>query len=255
MMTLDNSICWVLFAPLPLTELERIAAREWKRDFPYAIDPPPWEAIAGRKEYAALICRSPGAEGSDRHFAEITSRLTNGETVYSVWLDPERQQIFEWKNGKQIESRDEDPFDLAESLGFQVARQPGIPGPSTSLAVVEGASVEDVRRALNQQADVTWLRFEPNDIGVLVRAKEGPLGTQAWDIAEALPDATVYYVNRWLDPEQFNVLVLRGSSEVGRFRSPPFEGDEEGLKDVKGARTPEAVARALRIPSSLFGFA
>ena len=119
MTTLDPSISWAVLAPLPARELERLAEREWRREFPAAIDPPPWTAIQGRHEYNALVSRSPGAEGGDRHFAEILSGLVD-EPVYSLWLDPERQAIFRWASG-QTSSPAGDPFRLAESLGFTVS--------------------------------------------------------------------------------------------------------------------------------------
>lgn len=250
MTTLDSSICWAVLAPLSVPELRRVAAGEWRRDFPYAIDSPPWEAMAGRGEYAALISRSPGSEGGDHHFAKILSTLVTGRPVYSVWLDPERQQIVEWKNGRQSgPPPGGDPLELAESLGFDVARRE-IPPQARSVAVVEGASVGDVRRALGDMAEETWIHLTPSRVGVLVTAVDGPLGTQAWDIAQALPTATIYYVRRRTVPSEFTVLVLRGSEEIGRLRVPALD-DTEMLTDIKGARTPDAILNALGIPPGI----
>lgn len=250
MTTLDNSTCWAVLAPLPAPELRRVAEGEWRRDFPYAIDPPPWEAVAGQGEYAALISRSPGSEGGDHHFAEIFSTIVTGKPVYSLWLDPERQQIFEWKNGRQFEPPPEgDPLEFAESLGFEVARRE-IPPLARSVAVVEGASVRDVRRALGDMAEDTWIHLAPNKVGVIVTAIDGPLGTQAWDIAQAMPTATIYYVQRRTAPSEFTVLVLRGSEAIGRLRIPALD-DTEKLTDIKGARTLDAILDALGIPPGI----
>jgi hypothetical protein len=250
MTTPDSSICWAVLAPLPVLELRRVAEGEWRRDFPYAIDPPPWEALAGRGEYAALISRSPGSEGGDHHFAKIFSMLVTGRPVYSLWLDPERQQIFEWKDGRQFGSPPEgDPLEFAESLGFEIVRRE-TPPLARSVAVVEGASVRDVRRALGDMADDTWIHLTPSRVGVLVTATDGPLGTQAWGIAEALPTATIYYVRRRTAPDELTVLVLRGSEEVGRLRVPALD-DTEMLTDIKGARTPDAILDALGIPPEI----
>jgi hypothetical protein len=252
MTTLDSSICWAVLAPLPAAELRRVAEGEWEHDFPYAIDPPPWEAVAGRGQYAALISRSPGSEGGDHHFAEIFSTLAWDKHVYSLWLDPEREQILEWENGRQSASPPEgDPLEFAESLGFEVARRE-VAASARSVAVVEGASVHDVRRALGDMADEAWIHLTPSPVGVLVTADEGPLGTQAWDIAEALPAATVYYVQKRTTPSEFTVLVLRGSAEIGRLRIPALDNHTQMLADIKGARTSVAITDAIGIPPGIF---
>lgn len=247
----DTSICWAVLAPLPASELERVAVREWKREFPHAIDSPPWEAISGAGDYNALISRSPGTEGSDRYFAEVLSKRACGKTVYSLWFDPEREHIFEWKDCKQVASRAGDPSEVAESLRFTVSRHGAAGSASSSVAVVEDASVQDVRRALGDLANEGWIHIAPGPVGVLVTAHNGPLGTQAWDLAESLPTARVYYVQR--RPDEFTVLVLRGSDEIGRFRIPPLDDDTEMLSDIKGARRPVAIAKALGIHPELLG--
>jgi hypothetical protein len=247
MTTLDSSICWAVLVALPVSTLRHVAEREWERDFPHAIDPPPWETVPGRGEYAALVSDSPGSEGADRHFAEILSTLVAGKPTYSLWLDPERQHVFVWEHGRQIASRQVDPLELAESLGFEVGR-PETATPAPSVAVVEGASLQDVRQALADLTDLPWIHLTPGPAGVLVTADEGPLGTQAWEIAEALPAATVYYVRHRLDPVELTVLVLRGPEEIGRFRAPALDDDSEMLTDVKGARAPDAILAALGIP-------
>lgn len=62
----NDPICWMVLAPLSAAELARLAAAEWARRFPFAVAPPPWEAVTGSGEYAALVCRLPSAEGTDR---------------------------------------------------------------------------------------------------------------------------------------------------------------------------------------------
>jgi hypothetical protein len=247
----DASICWAVLAPLSTSELRDVAAREWESEFPYAIDPPPWETLAGARNYNALISRSPGSEGSDRHFAEILSRLAHGRAVYSLWFDPERKHVFEWKNGREVSRREEDPVPVAESLGFIVSLHTVPDDTSYSVAVVEGASVDEVRRALGDVADEGWIHVTPGPIGVLITATDGRLGTESWDVAEALPSATVYDVQ--LRPEAFSVLVLRGPDEVGRFRVPALDSDVTMLPDIKGERTPSAILAALGIPPEALG--
>ncbi len=246
MTTLDASICWAVLAPLSVAKLQSIAAADWERYFPYAIDPPPWLIIAGLGEYNAFVSTSPGSEGSDRHFAEILSKLMPARRVYSLWFGPERQYVFEWEDGREIASREEDPASTAEAFGFIVLRESMPYEMLSSVAVVEGATVDEVRHALGDFADEEWLHIAPGPVGVLITASDGKIGSQAWDVAEVLPKATVYYVQHRL--EAFSVLVLRGTDEVGRLRVPILDDDTPMLSNIKGAKAEPAIIEALGIP-------
>lgn len=245
MTPLDASICWAVLAPLSTGDLEQVAAREWTRDFPCAIDPPPWQTVAGDAGYNALVSRSPGTEGSDRHFAEILSRLAPGRTVHALWLDPERRQAFEWKDGREVAPPSASPDGIAAQAGFTIAADVPPSKTEISAAVVEGASIGEVRAALGEFADEPWLHVRPGPAGVLITATDGPLGTQAWDVAEALPSATVYLVQQRADA--FEVLVLRGAEEVGLYRVPAFDDQASALPDIKGEAEPGAIMRVLGI--------
>ncbi|HEY3857277.1 MAG TPA: hypothetical protein VGO67_23075 [Verrucomicrobiae bacterium] len=252
MTTIDTSICcWAILAPFPVANLQLLAEREWKQEFPYAIDDPPWETIPGASHYNALVSSSPGTEGSDRYFAEILSRQAGEETVYSLWFDIDREQIFEWRNGAQVNSREANPAPVAESLGFTVTEQSVEEPVEASAAVVEGASVDDVRVALKEFIDEGWVHVAPSPTGVLVTASEGPLGTQAWDLAKSFPDSTIYFVQRW--PDAFSVILLRGPDELGRLSIPSPDDDTKSLSDIKGAQTPAAIVEILGIPPRSLG--
>ena len=245
MTPLDASICWAVLAPLSTGDLEQVAAREWARDAPSAIDPPPWQTVAGDAGYNALVSRAPGAEGSDRHFAEILSRLAPGRAVHALWLDPERRQAFEWKDGREVAPSSASPDGVAAQAGFSIAADVPPSTPKISAAVVEGASIGEVRAALGEFADEPWLRVQQGSAGVLISATDGPLGTQAWDVAEALPSATVYFVQQSADA--FDVLVLRGAEQVGLYRVPALGGQANALPDIKGEAEPGAIMRVLGI--------
>ena len=230
---------------LPVAELEAVAVREWARAAPHAIDPPPWQAMAGEAGCNALVSRSPGTEGSDRHFAELLSRLAPGRTVHSLWLDPERRQAFAWREGRELPSIPATVEEVAAQAGFAIAPAPVPPEAEKTAAAVEGASLWDVRAVLGEFAHAPWLRVEQGSTGVVITATDGPLGTQPWDVAEALPSATACLVQRRVDG--FEVLVLRGTRQVGQFRVPPLAGVEGALAAIKGETAPGAILRALGI--------
>jgi hypothetical protein len=247
---LSEKLCWAVLAPLPAAELRRIVAERWREVAPYAIEGPPWDVTEGNGEYAAVVSDVPGSESADRPVAERAASMTE-KPVYALWLDPEREQIFVWNGGHGCAMRPGAPLELARTLGFDTAeRTPQL--PPFDLAVVEGATIEEIRRALGDAASEPWLRIEPCAGGVLLSAEDGRIGTQGWDAAEALPQATTYLVQRWPGTGAFSVVVLRGGEDVGHFRVPQIEDD--ALPDIKGARTPEGIAAALGIRPQLLGF-
>lgn len=261
-MTVVGSLCWVVLAPVSRAALERIVVREWQREFPYAIDPQPWQIVDAHGAYSAVLSSLEGTEGPDWQFAEIVSKLENSRPTYSLRFDPEQPHIVEWIDGQRVSARGDDPFEMASSLGVDlVAASNALPterdvsGPSASrsAALVENASLAEVRQALGEMVHEAWLHLIPTDVGVLITSDDGRLGSQAWDVAEALPDATVYHVQKQIAPPLFTVSVLKGSDEMGWLSVPPMDDEAKLLPDIKGARTPDSILRALGIPAEAFG--
>jgi hypothetical protein len=260
MTRVDETPCWLVLAPLSPAELAEVVDQEWRREVPYALGPPPWFVIpAGAVfisggtppeppgTYAAVVSAEPGTEGPDRPLAARCSVLTAPQPVYSLLLDPDLERVCIWVAGELVAETDEDPRPLTESLGLQLPRWTAPTLPS-SVAVVEDASLPAVQQVLDSLGDTSWIQLTPSRRGVLVSSDSGPLGTQAWDIAEALPAARVYYVQREVAVEAFSVVVLRGAEEVGWLRIPPLDDDTPRLTDILGASTPAAILDALDIP-------
>jgi hypothetical protein len=245
MTRMDRIPCWVVLAPLPPEQLEELVRDNWLLEVPYATDPPPWfvERVGG---YSAVISPEQGTEGAERTLATRCSAIAPESPVYSLLLNPEREQIGTWLAGKVVSETDRDPRPLAASLGLELPR-PAVRAAPPSVAVVAGASAAEVRQVLADLGDPEWIRATANRLGVLVSADDGPLGTQAWDIAEALPAAEVYYVQRDPDAGVFSVLVLRGGRELGSFLAPPLDDDTPRLTEILGATTPAAILEALDI--------
>ena len=244
--------CWLVLAPLPASELEQIAETEWKRRFPFSVDPPPWEVVTGTGTYNALASRLPGSEGTDRPLAERASRLARKDPVFSLWLDPERSAISQWRNGKEVRAPSGDPLDVATSLGFSLGSVSA--QRDFRVALVDGATVQDVRAALGDIANEDWLRIATAPTGALITSTDGAIGTQGWDVAAALPAATVFLVQHWPSSGAFEVRVLRGSDEIGVMRVPPLAGQApSALHEIKGARTPRDIAVALGIDPTVLG--
>ncbi len=247
-------ICWMVIARRPEAELDRFARDEYAKEFPHAVHRHPWTVARGAA-HAALISRLAGSEGSDWALGEKLSREIGREPVYTLWFDPERSSIVEWRDGKRVAERPEDPDQFARSLGFDIelGGEPWIQPANRNVTVVEATSVDEVRRTLGTRADEPWLRMEAGAVGAILSADDGDLGTESWDLSEALPNATVYHVQRELDTDVFCVLVLRKGDVTGSLRRPIFDSESE-LADIKGARAPEEILSVLGIRPGLLGY-
>lgn len=240
----DDALCWVLLAPMSVTEAESVVALEWTREFPHAVDPAPWEVRAGR-DAAIIVGRSPGTEGVADRLASLCSRKVPQRRVLALWLEADRERVQEWRGGSLITTRHVDPRCVAAASGLVLPARRA-PRRPPSVAVVAGSTplaVAEELRVLGARVRVQAIAG-----GVLVADDAGPLGTQAWDLATALPDATVYYVQQSAAPDSFMVLVLRGTRTLGRFREPAQEDDETVLLEILGATTRAEILHRLGIP-------
>jgi len=257
MTTFQEPICCMVIAQLPEAELDRIAEKQYRKTFPFAVDHHLWDAVTGSRSHNALISHLPGSEGSDWTLAEIISKRIGAEPVYSLWFDPERSNIVEWRMGKRVREHSDSPTSFARTLGFQL-EPPDVeadwtPPRNRSVAVIEGTTVADVRRVLGERAEETGLNIDEVKSGTIVSATDGQLGTESWDLSDALPDHTVYHLQHDIDPDEFSVLILLGGDVAGSLRIPPFDS-QLSVQEIKGAKTPEEILSALGVQPSLLGF-
>jgi hypothetical protein len=245
----DEPICCMVIAPRSDAELAQVARDEHAKEFPHGTHPTYWTTARGAK-HAALISRLPGSEGSDWTLAEIISKSVGNDPVYTLWLDPERSKIVEWRKGKQTGELEEPPAAFARSLGFAIDDVAApYTRPAVRMVAVVDASAEEVRRVLPDYA--AELRITTGPAGTIVSLPDGDLG--GWEVSSALPDATVYHVEHRLDPDIFNVLVLRAEAIVGAFRIPEVE-DDDAVSDILGASTRQGVLARLGIDPALLGY-
>jgi hypothetical protein len=251
----DEPLCWALLVKAPPDALKKAAERHTNKGRVFRNESP-WEVIAGRGAYSALVEREPGSEGTEEPLAESLWRAYPG-TMYALYFDEDWEfRVLVYERGKCVDSRAEPPHELAEEL------QVPLPKPATrieevfSAARIEGASTAEVKEVLKDLLKNLPLHVEPIEGGVLVLGDEGYIGLAGSDVAEALPAATVYEVLRSGDPNVISVGVLRGDIETGTFQLPPKKvRDIPTLADVKGARTPGTIADVLGIPRAYIGLA
>ncbi len=249
-MNADDEIDWMIVAPLPAAELEAIAHAHWTRQKPFAIGDPPWEVKAGPDGCSALISRLPGSVGTDRPIAEAASRAATTAEVYALWFAPGLHAIHTYRDGHRTNSRDDAPGAFAASLGFPVPAQHPSADP-LSVALVEGATLEQIREALGETAAKPWLRLEALPNGVLMWAADGSIGMAPWEAAPRLPGATVFIVLANPGSGEFQVLVKKGATSAGMFAEPAIGDDLR--PDIKGETKPRGILRVLGIHPGLLG--
>jgi hypothetical protein len=239
-------LAWAVLAPAPPERLdERVARAE---SFGEAEGEAP-QVIGGDGAYSAVVGRVEW--GDDERLAETLSNEFGG-TVYLLRLRDEREAVWAYESGGLVREVRDDPFRLAASLG---CRLPGwTDGPPVSaavtLCVVEGATPAQAARALGEYADRCEVRATAAR-RVLVTSEKISVGIIAYDLAAALPRATVYRLISDPAEGRFGVLVLKGEEAVGNFESPAVKTGRPALTELKGEKTPSGIAAALGVPPEL----
>lgn len=248
MTRLGPPVCWVVLSRLPAERLQALVQQDWRDQFATVIDPPPWIVVAGELGYSALVSSSPGTEGADWRLAERISQLAPDQPVYSLWLDPERREVFCWQRGQRCDPSQADPVTLAGQLGFTVV-EPSRPRTIRSVLVVEGAGRAQVEQAVADSGGEDWVECRTNRRGVLVSARgDGSLGTVPWQLSELLGTSVLYVVQLDQDSDWFAVVILRNGQEASRYESPE---DPDRLADVLGVRKLSQLIEYLDIPAGL----
>ncbi len=239
-------LAWAVLAPATPDLLgERAASAE---GFGKAETERP-EVVRGDGAYSAIVGRDD--EGDDELLAETLSSEFGG-TVYLLRLRDEREAVWAYEAGKLVREVRDDPFRLAASLGC------GLPGwaegppvsEAVTLCVVEGATPAQVARALGEYADRCEVRATAAR-RVLVTSEKISVGIIAYDLAAALPRATVYRLINDPVAGRFGVLVLKGEQVAGNFESPAIKTSHPALSELKGETTSPGIAAALGVPPEL----
>ena len=246
----DAKIIWAVLAPAPPDDLARRAALAWWEKYGDEEEAvPPWEVVPGEGDYSAVVGRA-GSEGDDEELAEEFSR-EYAATVYLLRLRDEGEAIWAYEGGELARVVSDDPYWFAASLRCPLPGAPAGPPASTavSLCVVEGATADEVVRALGEYADRCQVRATP--AGVLVHSETISAGFLVFDLATALPHAAVYGLTSDPSSGRFGVLVLKGGRVVGNFETPHIKTSYPELSDVKSETSPSKIAAALGVPPEL----
>ena len=245
---------WAVLVPAPVDVTQRLMNAAWTARFGHDEDElEPWEARRGEGNYTAILSQHPGSEGDDEELAVDISKQVEGE-VYVLRFREGAEAVWVFADGRFVREDPATPSVTADRLGVELTNAGATAGIVThSVCVVEGASVEAVRRALLTGLGSLPVQFTPTSVGTIVQAASGDASMLCSEIAGALPTATVYAVILGSRPMRFGVVVFKGEDEAGSFEAygatmPGFEP----LKEIKGETHPNRILNALEVPVELF---
>lgn len=243
-----QTIAWAVLAPAPPDLLRERASRVLDETSGVSDG---WEVVPCDGEYSAVVGLDPQTEGDDESLAEELSRELAG-TVYLLRLRDEREAVWAYEAGELVRDIDDDPYWFAVSLGCRLPGATYEPTASeaVTLSVVEGATPEEVARALVEYADLCRVGTTANG-DVLITSEKISVGYLAYDLAAALPHATVYRLISDPAAGRFGVLILKGEQVVGDFETPAVKTSHPELTEVKGEQSPSAIAAALGVRPAL----
>lgn len=244
LMSSHRDPCWVLLAEVPDATILRMI-----EEGPSGAQ---WRLVRGTRGVNALVDDEPGTEHSGER--ELAEKLSHTARCYvGYFADP--PWISSCENGKWVDESEQDPHDLARSLGCPLEDEPPpFEALALSALVVEGATTEALARAL----EWPW-PLPPDDERKVLRV---PLGAAAWEVGGDLIDYALR-VARKLRLPMYTVEVsaahglrcelLRDAEVVSAFDHPPtWWSEEHRMPNVLGHTDPSAILAAfgLALPAA-----
>ena len=231
---------WVLLAQAPEKTLLRTID-----------DGPPgaqWRLVRGRSGVHALVDDEPGTEHSGER--ELAEKLSHTARCYVGYFDP--PWISSCENGQWVDESEGDLYALARSLGCPLKDEPApFEAPPLSALVAQGATVEDLARALD------WPWPLPSDDAR--KAQRVPLGAAAWEDGGDLIDLALrvarklrlpLYTVEWRADKVLRCQLIRDAEVVSAFDDPMtwWSQDPHRMPNVLGHTEPGAILAAFGLP-------
>jgi hypothetical protein len=253
----NDPLIWALLVPVAPQWLQSEIRSVWDGKYTrLGEDRAPWEVVAGRGRYSALLVRESGREAvDDRPLAVQFSKGLSGP-VFLLRLRFEDQAVGRFEDGRMTGALDEPPYAFAEGLGCT------LPAPELvetdvirTVCAIEGATADDVKRALGTLASNPGLHVDSRARGTVVFWSDlGETHVFMLDISDALPAATIYRVLSSPSSDRFGVLIVRGGQFVAQLEIPPVDDPDVPAADsIKGVSTPGGIMDVLGVPAELLG--
>jgi hypothetical protein len=231
---------WAILSTTPLAELERVAAAKPRR----------YGALLrvqrGSKKYHAIVDVEPGSEhsGEDEMAAALSGAHRGKHYVLHLHEDAPRVAVY--VKGRLKSELDEDPLELAASLGVALAEETVWKSEIVQALVVEGRPPSDVIRALGVEdgTDDESLRIASSPRGTTVTSNE-VISLHARDLSKVL--GTRVYAVHWHTVErEFACDQVEAGATVACFEHPlPARPDPAAVSELLGETTPAGIIRVL----------
>lgn len=221
---------------------------------------PSFEIIQGSGPYHAIVGFNLIDIGVETQLAEEIS-LECDEPVYSIEQASDAWTILSFRKGVE-EIEEVSPEALAKSLGCPL---PG--GDTTSegpartplrtVALIEGVSTEEARRALEEDygepLPAGHYHFKDTPQGFVLSGGTGGMNFAHITLSERFPHATVYGVTASPALDEFSTTVIKGGEGIEEFSHPPQAFPSFPVaSNIKGESSPERILAALGIPAEWF---
>ena len=252
---------WAVLAPVApaLLDTRARAALMFEEDEEDGKEPS-FELIRGNGRYHAIASTDPDDLGAEMQIAEALS-LECDEPVYSIERAKEPWAVTSWRNGASEVLEDEDPDELAESLGcplpgHEESSDSPARKPLRTVSLIEGVRAEEARRVLEENYDAPFspgrYHLQSTPRGLLLVCGKG-MNFADIILSERLPHATVYAVTASPGLDIFSVTRIQGGEGIEEFAHPPDEfPDLPVVSEIKSETKPERILAALGIPAEWF---
>jgi len=252
---------WAVLAPVApaLLESRARAALIFEEDEEDGKEPS-FEIIRGNGRYHAIASTDSDDLGAEMRIAEALS-LECDEPVYSIERAKDPWAVTSWRNGGFEVLEDEDPDQLAKSLGCPLpGRKKSSDSPARkplrTVALIEGVRAEEAHRVLEENDDAPFspgrYHLQTTPRGLLLVCEKG-MNFADIILSERLPHATVYAVTASPDLNIFSVTRIQGGEGIEEFAHPPDKFPNLPVAgEIKGETKPERILAALGIPADWF---
>lgn len=198
--------------------------------------------VVGTGEYHAIVEDEPGDAAWARAIAAELSQDYDGEH-YVFHRHPDFEALTIIVDGEETFDDDGAIDEIAQQRGVPLAR-PRAPVRHKSYLVAEGATPEDVTRALGGRP-APRRHLEPTPIGTVGWVDDGDLGFFARPVSASLNCRAFSVVD---GPQRFAITVFEQGTETGRFEQPRTAWCEQlPVAEIRGATTRDEILRALCI--------
>jgi len=213
--------------------------------------------ISGIKNYAAVISTIKGTEGLEMEIADHLFAKYKKQ-IYLLYDSEVQFGIYLYENGDIQKEIDSPIEEFLKSVGIDLDPY-WVPGteqleksPVKTLAVFENTNKDTIMNFLGYKFLPDGVFIESiDDRRVLFHSKHGSIVIQVYKLSYKIP-GPIYSIYFDRESGNFGCVVIKDGEEIGIFQYPEYTTEDlEELKNINGAKTPEAILKNLGVNPAL----